>query len=224
VSTLATFRTNIAATLGLDNTTSGDQGLIDGWINEGYQDVLLKTGCFVTADDSLLTAGTQDYAISQSILKTVGLTLTSGSSLYDLERRTVDEILDYRRTSSSPGLPWIYAVAGANLLMLYPTPNSSTDTIRIYYVAAPTTLSAAGDTPSSVPPEWHKLIEWYALWRGADYDDDGSSQQGERYKTQYLDGIKEFRRVIRQKGGSRLAPARLRNRRYTTVPSDPSRT
>jgi hypothetical protein len=223
MATLATFRTTVAAILGLDNQTTGDQGLIDGWVQEGYQDVLLRTGCYVIADNTLLTAGTENYTISQSILKTVGLTLTSGSNLYELERRTVNEILEFRRGSSSQGVPWVYAVAGGNLLMLYPTPASSTDSIRIYYVPAPTALTAP-DTPTLVPPEWHKLIEWYALWRGADYDDDGSSNQGERYKTQYLDGIKEFRRVIRQKGGSRLAPARLRNRRQARVYSDPSRT
>ena len=42
MTTFATFRSNVANKIGLDNTVSGDQGLIDSWINEGYVDRTLN--------------------------------------------------------------------------------------------------------------------------------------------------------------------------------------
>lgn len=223
MATLAVLQSNVAAMLGLDNSASpGDQGLITNWLNEGYTDVLLRTHCKVGTTTLNLTAGTGDYTLAASILTTLDLYLTSGGTNYRFERSTPQEILSYRLNAAT-SIPRCYAVAGANLLMLYPVPLSA-DTLTIYQVAAPTALSAGTDVPSDVPAEQHKLIEWYACWRGADYDDDSTSNQGDRYKTMYLDGIKEFRRLIQRKGGSRLAPARLRGRRRTGLPSDPSRT
>lgn len=218
---LTTLRSNVTSVLGLDNTVSGDQTLLDNKINEGYTDVLLRTHCKVAKATMTLTVGSGDYTLDTGILTTIDVYLTSTGTDYCLERATPPEILAARRNSSS-NIPYRYAVAGANLLMLYPTP-STADTLTIYYVPRPTALTAGTDTPSDVPAEQHKLIEWYALWRMADYDDDGSSQQGERYRGMYEGGLREFRRLIQRKGGSRLAPATLRTRRRITVPSDPSR-
>lgn len=222
MSTLATFRSDVAAIIGLDNTTSGDQGLIDGWVNEGYEDVLLRTHCMVQSATSTVTVGQSDYTLDTAILTIIDLYLTSSGTSYRLERIPPAEILDLRIDQAS-GRPFQYCVNGANLLMLYPTPNTA-DTLTTYYVPRPTALSTGTDTPSSIPSEQHKLIEYYALARAADYDDDSSSNQGDRYRTLYDNGIKEFRRLIQRKGGSRLAPARLIAWRRVRIPSDPSRT
>ena len=222
MATLTTLRSNVAGMIGsLDLTDSTDLARIDGWVNEAYQDVLLKTGCSVTSDNTLLSAGVEDYTISQAILKMIGMTLSSGGTDYELDRYTPNEILSMRRNSTEQTTPYAFA-ATANLLLLYPTPSSSEDSILLYYVPLPAPLVNGSDTPVLVPPEWHKLVEWYACWRAADYDDDASSQQGDRYRGMYLAGINDYRRVIRQQGGSRPAPARLRRRR-SPVSSDPSR-
>jgi hypothetical protein len=220
MTTLATFRTNVSGTIGLTNS-GDDQTKIDGWLNQGYLDVLVKTACKVQSATASVSASEGDYTLDTDILKVIDIYLTTSGTDYRLERATPAEILEDRRNAST-STPVRYAVAGADLLMLYPIPDA-TGTLTFYYVARPSTLSLTTDEPSDVPAEWQWLIEFYALWRAADFDDDTSSDQGSRYKIDYEAGVKEFRRAISGKGG-KPAKARVRNLRYTTVPSDPSRT
>jgi hypothetical protein len=79
-------------------------------------------------------------------------------------------------------------------------------------------MSAAGDTPSFIPAEWHKAVEMYACWRMADFDDDGSSQVGEVYRAHYegADGrggmLRDIRQQNRLQGGRRNPTMRVGRR------------
>lgn len=217
---LSQLRSEVANRLGLDNSTSGDQGSIDSWLNEGMTDVILKTACNIHPATFTLTSGTNDYTMSTSVMAILDAYVTSSSVDYPMQKVSVEELLEYRRNTVQVSPPTYYALAGSNLFMVYPTPDSA-DTVHIYYVPRPTTLSATGDSPSDIPSEWHRLVYLYALWQGADYDDDGSSQQGERYRALYEQGLREFNRYQARKGRRRPAPATLRqNRLY--VPHDRS--
>lgn len=169
-----------------------------------------------------LTAGTEDYTLDTSILRILDIFITSSSQDYSMERVSVDDILRFRRaaaaTSSAPVT--YYAVAGSNLLMVYPTP-ASADTVTVYYVPRPATLSADDDTPSEIPSEFHKLVEWYALAEAADYDDDGSSGVGQLYLAKYEEGIARARATQSRKGSTRLAPF-VPGRRSRVVKHSPS--
>lgn len=225
MSTLATLRTNVSAILGLDNSTSGDQTQIDAYINEGVLEVLKATKCYVTYATASMTANSSDYTLDTDILEIRDVFSTSGSVTRPLERRSMDEILDLRRASSTAGAQIrYYALAGHNLLMVYPTPSTG-ETLTFYYVPMPTVMSNSAHDPSSstyggIPSENHNVIEWYALWRLADMDDDSSSEQGMMYRESYLRALAEMKRHLRFKGGYRLAPARLRSRRVPAA--DPS--
>lgn len=226
MATLATFRTNVASILGLDNSTNGDQSLIDTYVNEGVLEVLKNTGCYV-ASSALSGVSTADYTLPTAALELRDLYLTSSGTDYLLERASMDEILRMRRfTPSASGPTRYYALAGHNLLMFYPTP-AATDSFTLYYVPYPTALSNSAHTPSNsayggVPDENHNVIEFYALFRLADYDDDSTSQMGERYYALYRQGVADMRRHLSKKGGYRLARARVNPRRSHRVPSDPS--
>jgi hypothetical protein len=159
-----------------------------------------------------LTAGSSDYTLPTAILDIQDLYDTSSDQDYPLERRPVEELLRYRLNSDESSPAKIYALNGANLLMVYPTP-ASADTLTVYYVPRPTALSTGSDDPSSatlggIPSEYHFGIELYAYWKAADYDDDQSSAQGTRYKEEYEQFIARMRRDLMQKGGRRLARAR----------------
>ena len=218
MSSLTNFRTEVAAILGLDNSASGDQPLMDIWINEGVADVLVKTRCKVSPFTMALTAGTADYTLSTSVLAIVDLYVaaTNGDNFLP-ERVSPSEILRMRLAASSDSPALSYAVAGSNLLMVYPTP-SAADVLTGSYVPRPTTLSSGSDTPSEIPTEWHKLVVFYTCWRGADADDDTTSEQGERYRGLYEQGIRELRNAVAKKGGFRLAPAQVNPRRRRRVP------
>lgn len=222
MTTLGTFRSNIAAMIGLDNSTGGDQGLIDGWVNEGYLSLVRDTRSKVQSATFTLTSGSKDYTMDTEVLSIIDVYITSSSVDYSLVRVAVDTLLEYRRNGAtvqqSPAR--YYAYAGGNLLMFYPTPNAA-DTVTVYYVDRPTALSASSDSPSDVPAEYHPLIEWYALWRAADYDDDASSQQGKRYQAMYEQGRGMMRRDLNLKGG-KLPPARVPGVGRRLIPRDNS--
>jgi len=103
--------------------------------------------------------------------------------------------------------------------MVWPTPSES-GTITVYYVPRPATLSSGSDTPSEIPAEFHKLVEWYALAEAADYVDDESSGMGALYLQRYEKGIREALKAVSRKGG-KLAP-NVPGRRTRISPSVPS--
>jgi hypothetical protein len=226
VATLAVFRTNIAAILGLDNATSGDQTQIDYYLNEGILEVLKNTKCYV-ASSALTGVSTADHTLSTSILEIRDFYVTSGGYDTKLERMTMDEILRMRRISPAVSSPSrYYALAGHDKLMFWPTP-ASADSFTLYYVPYPTALSNSAEAPSNsalggVPAENHNVIERYALWKLADLDDDASSQMGETYRSEFYQGINEMRRHLRSKGGYKLGRVRVNPRRSPRTPSDPS--
>ena len=220
MATLDDFRTELEGVLGLDNSLTGDQPLMDLWINEGVVDVLMKTKATVLPFEMTLTANEGDYTLDTDILIIIDLFVTNQSSDYTLSRITPSELLDMRRNVGASSPSRYYATSGANLLMLYPTPTAA-DTISGIYVPRPATLTDDTDEPTEIPAEWHKLVSFYALFRAADMDDDASSQMGERYRALYAEGVNQARASFYKHGGTRMAPARLRpNRR--TFPANPS--
>jgi hypothetical protein len=214
VATLATFRSSIANRLGLDNSVSGDQGFIDGWVNDGINQLLMDTGCYQTSQ--VITPGASaDYVLGTNVLEIIDLAPTVTGFSYGMERLSVGELLQLRRNagvaSASPTL--YYALAGNNTLLFYPTP-AAADTFTMYYVPVPTALSVSSDDPSTaslggIPVAFHKAIEFYACSEAADANDDASSQEGAKYFQLYQDQVKKIRRTLRRRGGSLMPRARV---------------
>lgn len=215
MATLTDFRLRISAKMGLDNTVSGDQGLIDSWVNEAVSEVLQRTRVQVQLGTMAVTAGTADYTLSTNILAIDDLYITglSDSTQHQLLRRSPSEILNMR-IGSSGGTPPVrfFALNGAFTLMLYPTPNQA-DTITIYYVPRPATLTAGSDTPTDIPTEYHKAVEYYGLWQAGQYTNDSQSQEGETFHKMYESELVVLKRGIRQRGGRKLSPAVVGRRR-----------
>lgn len=219
---LAGFRTEVSSVLGLDNTASSDeQSLIDGWVNEAVTVICERSGCNATLGTMTFTANQNNYTLDTDILSIIDGYVTSGTTDYELIRTTPAEIIRWRRNSSPSGPSrYFYAVAGFSTMMVYPTPTSA-DTVTLLYVARPATLSASSDTPSEIPTEYHWLVTTYAKMRGGDYDEDQSSAQGQRYRQEFEEGLKMFKRALSLKGGHRLAPALVPPRRRRII-HDPS--
>lgn len=205
MATLSTFRTEIASVLGLDTSNAAELALIDSFVNEACTDILYRTSCKAVSGTISVSAGTTDYTLDTAVLSIFDMTMTSDSQDYRMERVPMAEILRLRVAQAAQTSPArLYATAGSNLLLIYPTPSVS-GTITYYYVPRPATLSATADTPSEIPSEWHWLVVQRSLWRGADYDDDSSSQMGQNYLQMYERGIAEMRRSVSRKGGHRMA-------------------
>lgn len=220
---LAQYRTAISSKVGLDNSTAGDQGLIDLWVNEGVTDVLMRTECRMRSATMTLTAGTNDYTLDTSIMKIYDAYVTVSGIAYWLEVCTVDDMLAMRRTTTANVSPaQFYAVGGADLFMIYPTP-ATADTVNIYYVPRPAVLSVSSDTPSEIPSEFQKAVEFYALREAADMSDDQSSQGGATYQAIYEQWLRRINRWVWMKGNHRLPRASVRRNRATIPFHDRSR-
>lgn len=208
--------------LGLDNTTSGDQPRLTAWANDAVIDMLLRTHCYVASTTISLTAGTGDYTLDSTILAIEDIYLTSGGANFRVSRKSTTDIINLRLFSVTSSPMQLYAVAGSNLLMIYPSPVQNNDTLSIYYVPRPTALSGGTDDPSGsttggIPSEFHYGLELYMQWKAADAFDDASSQNGETYRRAYLGDpsappgseqrfgfIGTMKRDLRAKGGKHL--------------------
>lgn len=221
MATLAQLQNRVQSILSL-KLSGNELTLLTEYLNEGYADILARTRCRVNCGDLATIADTWKYRLPTGILAVNEMwTEDSVNGTYPVfERVTSADIIQARRAQSSvaSGLR-LYAVEGHDMLLLWPTP-TAVSTIEYLYVPRPTALSGASDTPSTggIPAEWHRALEYYACWRMADYDDDGSSQVGQVYRAQYegVDGrggiLREIRQQNRAQGGRRLPTKRVGRR------------
>lgn len=214
---LSELRTAVAYKTNMSTGSSSELARIDAWLNEAYEDVLARTACRVECADLTTIADTWKYNLPNTILDVLEVWMEgSDSETVPFERTSSRHIIRLRAgletATGSP--PSYFATEGMNALLLWPTPTTE-ETINLLYVPRPTALSATGDTPSDLPSEWHKALEYYALWQAGDADDSASSKKGEYYRQLYEgpDGMGGFldkiRKQMRQRGGRRLAPVDL---------------
>ena len=239
MSTLSTLQSDVAGVLGLDfdstAPSNGDGPRLLGWANDAVTDMLMRTHCYIKSETITLTAGTGDYDLQSTnaeILAIEDIYTTSSGANFRMRRLSTTDLIGLRLYQVNTAPVTMYAISGANLLLVYPTPLQA-DTLTIYYVPRPTALSATTDDPSSVtlggiPKEYHYGLELYMMWKAGDAFDDESSSSGESYRRMYLgdptappgteqrDGfVGTMKKNIRKKGGKHLAGTLIppRNRR-----------
>lgn len=227
---LSDFRTRVASVIGLDSNVGAERTLIHSWVNEAVIDLLTRTRCTVNFTEMATTANEWKYHLDEDIIAIKEMWReTSGTTSPLMMQVSPADIIDYRRSSAVPASTssTYFAVEGANLLLLYPTPSEAFN-LSLFYVPRPTALSGESDDPSDatfgrIPLEYHPAIEAYALMKAADYADDASSQQGDRYRRDYEQALARIKREMNTKTGVRLARARRPNDRgYLRRPHDPS--
>lgn len=209
MATLAALRNSVTTKLGLLNDTGTERDLVDQWCNEAILEILSRTHCTVHVGSMATVADVWQYHLDANILALRDVFRTDAAGAVEpVIRVTEQEILELRRGSASSNAAYTrYATIGANLIILWPTP-SAAYTLNLHYVPRPGSMTVASDDPSDanfgrVPKEFHKAIEYYALWQGGEYDESRSSQGGERYRALFENYIdKVIRPSIRKKGGA----------------------
>lgn len=193
-------------------------------MNEGVIKVLEDTHCYVKSQSFTALSAvpfdgtTTDFTFDSGILEIVDAYFTSSGVNYRLDRVSVNELIERKRVSVPSGTPTMYvAVNGENMLQFWPAPGSG-DSLMVWFVPIPTALSASSDDPSvnangGVPKYMHKAIEYWACAEAADYDDDQSSAQGQRYRDDYNLEIVRYRKHMRRRGGNRNQRARVNETR-----------
>lgn len=211
----------VGQALGMSYDVAGSDELIllQEWFNEGIIDVLLRTHCFVDIGDMQLQVGVTDYRVDTSILALVGKKITSQNQGFEFQVVTLEEIIE-RNLAAYATNTTVSAIAGRGTLMIVSPAPTYVDTIRFYYVPRPTQVAADGTTtndgidPSAVtyggiPTEMHLCVEYYMLWRGAEYDDKKAPMSPKDYETAYEGLCKDARKNDRKKWGIGLRPGRV---------------
>lgn len=182
--------------------------------NEGVVDLLLKTHCYIERGDMTLTSGVSEYRLDPVILAIDNGRATTASGVAPYELITQDEMIDYQ--SSSPvgsGVNKYLSVMG-DLLTVAPTPAASGEIVRFWYVPRPTPMSDDAHDPSTatyggISIEYHRAIEYYMLWQGAEYDDKVTALTAEKYQAAYDSECKDVRKRLRRKAGRGLRGGRV---------------
>jgi hypothetical protein len=227
LSTFAQLKNNVTLELGLDDEAGEDEDTLLGRrLNEGVRAVLVQTHCRVEVASTALTVGVADYELPVAALAMHRL--VTNPDLRECVRENPATIHQLRESAATgaAGYAYSYALDGANLLMLYPTP-AAADFLTLYYVPLPTEMVAVSDDPSAlvyggIPVQWHDAIELWAMSKLASYDDDSTSKNGADYMRDFELRITKIRLEIKKLGGRKQPRVRVNRRRY--VSSDPSRT
>lgn len=182
MATLAELRTAVARKTGLTDEVGNDERTaLTAWANEAVIDFLRKVHSYVATATVSLVAGTSDYQLSQSNLVVLGGYIVGTDYNTRFEPVSFQEILDLRLNSVVSTTVTLYCLAGANLLLLYPTPAAAA-TLNLYVVPKPTAMSSDSHDPSTttyggIPVEDHPALEAYMSWKA--YEKQGGPQSGE---------------------------------------------
>lgn len=93
---------------------------------------------YVTYTDYSITANQAEYAIPtralNGVVREVKVVRTADSSVLDLDRIDLEDV-----ATTQTGDPWAFYTSGNNLV-LYPTPQTTVDTLRVWYFIRPSKL------------------------------------------------------------------------------------
>ena len=229
---LATFRTRCQRAIGLTNSTE-DLALIDGFVNEGIVKFLSHTKMYTRKAALSVTADQADYELDTDIIALdvcwYDPTSSSQSRLLEITNPTRLTEMQLLTTVTVADVRYI-AINGANMVSLFPTPQSSSDVLHIRYVPRPAALSATADSPAAtanggIPEEFHDTLEAYAKWKLGETEEHAPSQMGQVFKGQWDVGLRDAMALMNRKAGVRKAdiiPGR-RPRSFATPGMDDGR-
>lgn len=193
----------VQAFLGLQEIEYFDEtGFVKSEVNRGLLDMLARTRCVVRCVDLRVLADVGEYVVGNQIL-----------SLVDIE----DGLGKVGRDSFyRPS----FTLIRSDILRIQPTPSEDGE-VQVWAVKRPAPMVDPTDSPSdeehgAIPEEFQDAIVTYALWKCADYADDASANQGERYRLLYegQDGgggrLSQIRAQVNKRGTSRAPRRRVR--------------
>lgn len=165
--------------------------------NEAVDQFLMETKLVEKTVSMATVAGSGDYTLDAEIiaLKSLSYVPASGQG-FVMTPVASAEIVQRRLIATQPtGVPELYALAGSNILMLWPTPLSSSDAVHGIYVShAASAMSADAHSPDTaayggIPVEWHPVLLDYVLWQSGQLAKDELSQAGEMYHQRWAAGL-----------------------------------
>lgn len=156
---------------------------------------------------SLTTAlGLTDFAAMRT-LSYVAAGVTQGRFLDQVSAAEIDM---YNVVQAVPNNVAVYAIAGLDLLMLYPTPTDA-GTLSGRYVQRPATMAADSDTPATLPEEFHDVL-WLGAARKAARLSEKARASLVVWEPVYQAGLRDMRVWLASQAGAIPARATARSR------------
>lgn len=121
-----------------------DRTRVKRWINQVYSRAVQETDALEKTGIAPLTDGDASYTMTSAIaqIKNLWIVYADGTTSRPLALRSLEELLEIRRQGALQGQlvdqPQ-YAVAGQNLIELWPTPDNG-QSLEFWYVYLPNTL------------------------------------------------------------------------------------
>jgi hypothetical protein len=133
-------------------------------VNDAYHEIDRRLRWTRCTYDIATVDGTYEYIVPSSVREYLQVSFTDADgNITRLEPMSLDEWIDDRGTTDFEGTPEHYIQHG-DRIYLYPTPDTSGQTVTIYVVGEPPSLSADDDKPG-FPVHLHQLCIRQAVAR-----------------------------------------------------------
>lgn len=175
-------------------------------VNDALTDIVVSCQLKVGTATGTLTSGQSVYTMSGDFaitdfgaLQYMEYLALGSTQSYILEPISADEIIALNATNPI-GATRQYAFLGLDTIRTWPEPQTSGDTMTIYYAKTPTTLVYDEDTPTDIPSQWQWLVSIAAGARLADAvgeDQNLSNALDAKFQV----GMDKFQKFLTRRGG-----------------------
>lgn len=175
-------------------------------VNDALTDIVVTCQLKVGTATGQLVSGQSVYDISSDwsisdfgALQYMEYLALGSTQSYILEPISADEIIALNATNPI-GATRQYAFLGLDTIRVWPEPQTTGDTMTVYYAKTPTTLTSDSDVPTDIPSQWHWLISIAAGARLADAvgeDQNLSNALDAKFQV----GMDKFQKFLTRRGG-----------------------
>lgn len=195
MSTLAELRVQVRDRLDEPSGAFWTDVQINKWVNEGAREVARRAEVLQTRDEIATVSGTQEYTLPSDVVRVYRVEYEDASNqIWPLEYRdfnNMDSVWWTRQATTDSSRPYWFTMWGyppTLSIVVYPTPNTTADTIRTFYYSMPATVTQDNAT-IPCPQGWEDLIVLYAEYVALRKDGDQRWQEAKALFEERLDAM-----------------------------------
>lgn len=165
-----------------------DDSDIISWVTHAMRDIALSNDLFQTIATTAVVTAQAEYALPTDIL-TLRSIRYNGVKLRALNSSEAEEYLARTDALNHTGTPLVFSIY-AGSITLFPTPDSTPATLKIYYTRQ-LTIPISLTSVIELPIQYHNRIIEYCLQQAYELDDNW--QAAGIKGNQFLEGVKDLK-------------------------------
>jgi len=146
------------------------------WVNDAQSEIARQKQLLQVTTSVTVTTNVGSYATPNNILHLRSVRY-NGNVLVPISLAEAEQVAPSYDAGASvigTGTPTTYWVWGG-MISLYPIPNDSTSSLKMYYTRIPNQVTVVGDTPE-LPVQYHPRIVEYCLAQAFELDNNPQQQ------------------------------------------------